>query len=62
MQDKADWHKRVLLTEFGHVRSGSAHDCDSEEDCALQEIFFSSFLIVIFGVMDLSTKHVQRAE
>lgn len=27
----------VLLTEFGHVRSGAAHGCDSEEDRALQE-------------------------
>ena len=53
MQDKADWHKKVLLTEFDQKRSldmcgaGAAHDCDSEEGRALQDIFFSSLLIVI---------------
>jgi hypothetical protein len=70
MEDKADWHKRVLLTEFdrktripGHVRSaGAAHDCDSEEDRALQEIFLQLLAHCDIGVTDLSTKHVQRAE
>ena len=43
----------VLLTEFDQKRSldmcgaGAAHDCDSEEGRALQDIFFSSLLIVI---------------
>jgi hypothetical protein len=34
------------------MRSGAAHDCDSEKDHALQELFFSSLLIVNVGVMD----------
>jgi hypothetical protein len=49
------------------MRSGAAHDCDSEEDHALQEIFFGSLLVVNDGVMDFinhetSSRIVNSAE